>query len=405
VKAGFEPPLPMPAEKQVSQAPPDLDTLVNLARPLEALSRRAMPVEGAIAPRTSIVVCTRNRPESLENCLSSIRRLSPAAHDVVVVDNDPSSGLTRRVTDRFSEVRYVPENRPGLSAARNAGVRHSVGEIVAFTDDDVTVHPHWIGAIHEGFRDPAVIAVTGLVLPAELRTRAQYVFQAEALGWGWGYRAMDFDRVFFDSTKRVGVPAWRLGAGANMAFRREAFERVGLFDERLGAGASGCSEDSELWYRLLAEGYRCRYEPGAVVFHYHRRDWQGLCDQLYSYMRGHVAALFVQFDRYGHAGNLYRAFFAVPRYLARISYRAARQRIGRLVYDSGTEGLTQPLMPQIRGALSGYAYYLRHRHQPLMTRIPGAEEPAIHPGADAEIKREDVSGSASGRAAVHARES
>ena len=88
-----------------------------------------------------------------------------------------------------------------------------------------------------------------------------------------------------------------------MAFRREAFERVGLFDERLGAGAAGCSEDSELWYRLLAEGHQCRYAPTAVVFHYHRTHWEELRHQTYSYMRGHVAALFFQFDRYRHWGN------------------------------------------------------------------------------------------------------
>src|SRR4029453_17415253 len=103
------------------------------------------------------------------------------------------------------------------------------------------------------------MALTGLILPSALDTPAQQAFQGDVVGWGWGYRSIDFDSAFFEATKHLGVPVWRVGAGANMAFRREAFDRVGLFDERLGAGASGCSEDSEVWYRLLAEGHRCRY--------------------------------------------------------------------------------------------------------------------------------------------------
>jgi GT2 family glycosyltransferase len=278
-----------------------------------------------------------------------------------VVDNDPSSSRTQAVTAAFPDVRCVPEPRPGLSAARNTGIRTCGGAIIAFTDDDVLVHTGWIGAIRAAFRDPDVIAMTGLVLPAELATRAQYVFQSDAMHVDWGYRALDFDQAFFRSTRRKGVPAWRVGAGANMAFRREAFERVGLFDERLGAGSSGCSEDSELWYRLLAEGHRCRYDPAAVIFHYHRSDWKGLCEQMYSYMRGHVAALLFQFDRYRHWGNIYRAFLALPYYFVRLTFRSLTRTAGRLMFDSNEESLSLPLGQQIRGALAGYAYYVRCR--------------------------------------------
>ena len=128
-----------------------------------------------------------------------------------------------------------------------------------------------------------------------------------------GIARVDFDRTFFEATKDVGVPAWRLGAGANMAFRRDAFDRVGLFDERLGAGASGCSEDSELWYRLLAEGHRCRYWPSAVVLHHHRADWD------------EPAAADVQLHARARRGALraVRALWALGQHLSRIR-RAAR---------------------------------------------------------------------------------
>jgi len=375
---GFRAPLPMHSRKQPPQEPPDLELLLELRRPLESctranLARKSEPL-GTVEPSVSVVVCTRNRPEVLKKCLSSIHGLSPQPNEIIVIDNDPSSGLTEVVTSAFPEVRYVPEPRRGLSAARNTGIRNSRGAIIAFTDDDVEVHPGWIGAIQDVFHDAEIIATTGLVLPAELATPAQYAFQGDSLGCGWEYRALDFDDNFFRSMKHVGVPAWRLGAGANMAFRREAFERVGFFDERLGAGTSGCSEDSELWYRLLAEGYRCRYEPAAVVFHAHRSDWTELREQSYNYMRGHVAALLFQFDRYGHWGNIYRAFLALPFYFIMLGFRYLKRSVGRLIRHSGEETPFLPLLGQIRGAIAGYGYYLRYRRHPAdpMTRAAGA---------------------------------
>ena len=363
---GFRAPLPVPSRKQPRQEFPDLDLLLELHSPLESCSRNGFSRKfepRTVAPYVSLVVCTRNRPDVLRKCLSSIRGLSPEPHEIIVVDNDPSSGLTAAVTSAFPEVRYVPEPRRGLSAARNTGIRNSRGAIIAFTDDDVEVHPAWVGALQEVFQDEGIIATTGLVLPAELATPAQYAFQGDSPGWGWGYRALDFDGNFFRSTKHLGVPTWRLGAGANMGFRRDAFERVGFFDERLGAGTSGCSEDSELWYRLLAEGYRCRYEPAAVVFHAHRCDWNELREQTYNYMRGHIAALLFQFDRYGHWGNIYRAFLALPFYFLKLGFRYLKRSFGRLIRVPDEETPLLPLREQIRGAIAGYGYYLRHRRQ------------------------------------------
>ena len=88
-------------------------------------------------------------------------------------------------------------------------------------------------------------------------------------------------------------------------------EQVGGFDERLDVGAAGCSGDSEMWYRIMASGGTCRYEPTAVVFHRHRRDLESFKQQIFSYMRGHVAALLIQFEKTGHWGNLRRLFLAL----------------------------------------------------------------------------------------------
>ena len=353
---------------EISREQTDLAQLLELRDPLEiccgTTSPRASAESDSAAVSVSVVICTRNRPEALKKCLASLRSLSPQPKEILVVDNDPSSGVTPAVTALFPEVRCVSESKPGLSAARNTGIRNASGKIIAFTDDDVMVHPRWIGAIRRIFENPDVIASTGLVLPAELATRAQYAFQGNGLGWNLGYQRIDFDGKFFRENVKEGVPAWKIGAGANMAFRREVFSSVGLFDERLGAGAAGCSEDSEIWYRILAEGQSCRYDPEAVVFHTHRSDTNGLSEQAFSYMRGHVSALLFQFDRYKHWGNIYRAFVVLPGHLMTLAFRSLKVSIARTFLDPEKESFEPPLGPQIRGFFAGFAYYLRRRHLP-----------------------------------------
>ena len=122
-------------------------------------------------------------------------------------------------------------------------------------------------------------------LPATAPSSAPKPPQPEPLrpllgGFSAGFVPLVFGQDFFTKTRPFGVPVWRIGAGASMAFRRAVFTAIGTFDERLGAGASGCSEDSELWYRLLAGGWECRYEPSAVVFHCHRSSWKALERQI-----------------------------------------------------------------------------------------------------------------------------
>src|SRR5260370_35249592 len=104
-------------------------------------------------------------------------------------------------------------------------------------------------------------------------------------GFNRGYRPITFDSFFFNSMLDRGVPVWRIGAGANMAFPRSVFSRIGLFGERLGAGASGCREDSEFWYRMLAAGMSIAYGPRSVGWHCHRGDREAFTTQMNQCMR------------------------------------------------------------------------------------------------------------------------
>jgi len=347
---GFKAPLPVISENPSRDKPVNFHALITLQQPLKLLQERcSQPASNSV----SVIVCTRNRPQQLAQCLRSLQNLSQPPQQILVVDNAPSDDATRQLVAQMPGIQYVLEPRPGLSVARNTGIHHSTGNIIAFTDDDVIVHPDWSARLQQGFENPKVMAVTGLVLLGELETEAQVFFEKTFGGFSQGYRVLTFDSQFFEEMKHRGVPVWRIGAGANMAFRRKVFELVGDFDERLGAGASGCSEDSELWYRILAEGWFCRYEPASVVYHYHRSDLDGLKQQMYQYMRGHVAALLVQFARYQHWGNLRRLFVALPKYYT-------RQFLSGLL--NGFKSFNKMLLAQVLGCFSGVKFYLQHRY-------------------------------------------
>lgn len=304
----------------------------------------SQPFHGSIA----LVICTRDRADELRRCLASLPHQSRPPDEVIVVDNASRDDGTRRVA-LAAGVRYVREDRPGLDIARNTGLLAASSDIIAYTDDDTELHPRWLERLGMAFDAPDIMAVTGLVLPARLDTEAQWLFERQ---WslGKGTERIDFDKLFYHEWRAGGCPAWDVGAGANMAFRRSIFDKLGLFDERLDVGAAGCSGDSEYWYRMLSAGWVCRYEPAAVLFHHHRREIKGLEQQIFQYMRGHIAALLVQYERTGDVGNLRRAFVTIPSSYGRLVAR-------RLVKGSRKDN--RMLGREMGGAISGLLYYLR----------------------------------------------
>ena len=259
-----------------------------VAAALAALENRpaAPPSEPAPAsawPSVTVAVCTRDRTEDLARCLDSLARLEHPAHEVLVVDNAPATDDTRMLVERRGgAVRYVREPRPGLDWARNRAIAEATGEVLAFTDDDALVDPCWVRALAGAFAgDPSVAVVTGLVLPAELDTEAQVLFERyRSFGRG-------FQRRRVSATDRIGPVAARYGlagdygTGANMAFRRELFDRIGPFDPALDVGTPARGGgDLEMFFRLLKEGHALVYEPSAIVRHRHRRTWAELRRQI-----------------------------------------------------------------------------------------------------------------------------
>ena len=161
--------------------------------PLLASRREAL----ASAPFISVVICTRGRPDVLGKCLDKVDKIDYPHFEVVIVDNAPvNSDVELLLSNRESLVdyRYVVEPRAGLSWARNAGATAARGEVVAFLDDDAEPDVHWLAAIIDGFRrSPAIGCVTGMILPTELMTTAQELFE----DLGGHSKGRDFSSAIF----------------------------------------------------------------------------------------------------------------------------------------------------------------------------------------------------------------
>jgi glycosyltransferase involved in cell wall biosynthesis len=185
--------------------------------------------------------------------------------EVLVVDNNSTDG-TRDVVKRFRErnpdrFRYIFEPKQGLSYARNRGIADAHGEVLAFTDDDVTVDPRWLrhltAALHHGEWSGAA----GRTLPAQPFTPPPWLSWSYSCGILWA----GFDL----GDQPVRLDADQPPFGANMAFRRAVFEKYGGFRTDLGRTPSDTlsNEDTEFGRRLMKAGERLRYEPLAIVHH------------------------------------------------------------------------------------------------------------------------------------------
>lgn len=231
----------------------------------------------------SVLICTCNRAESLKATLAKFfEQKFNGLYDfeLIVVDNH-STDHTRQVVfesiaQHKGQIRYLDEPRKGLCYARNTAVHAAKGEFIVFTDDDVLVNEDWLNEIHREFvNDPSLCLLGGRVLLAR----------------------EELQRVSFqpaDERQEFAYPSdGGYLMGANMAFRREVFDRVGLFDVRLGAGRFFAGADEvELFYRALKVGYRMLYAPNVLVYHDHDRfKVEQACRLEYGYGKGCSAYL------------------------------------------------------------------------------------------------------------------
>lgn len=221
----------------------------------------------------SVVLCTYNRCESLARALTSAAALvlpDSIQWEVLVVDNN-SRDRTREVIENFcrqhpGRFRYVFESRQGLANARNAGIREAQGEIIAFMDDDVSVDSAWLENLTAKLRTREWAGAGGRIVPERTFSPPAWLSLNGPCNLGGVLALFDLG----DKAGELDQPPF----GANMAFRRETFEKYGGFRVDLGRVGNNLmsGEDTEFGRRLLAAGERLWYEPSAVVYHAMQED-------------------------------------------------------------------------------------------------------------------------------------
>jgi glycosyltransferase involved in cell wall biosynthesis len=192
----------------------------------------------------SIVVCTRDRAELLDRCLKPLAR-HKGEFEVLVVDQ----GDTPAAIPDDSRFRRLADPGRGLAKARNIGVSAAVGSVVAFVDDDAVPDANYIGFIAKAFEEnPNLAALAGRILTLE--------------------DGRPYARTLDNRPRVLGRGDWRRFFGGNFAIRRTVLDRIGLFDERFGAGRRWASgEETDYFFRMQYRNCPIAYLPEAVVRH------------------------------------------------------------------------------------------------------------------------------------------
>jgi GT2 family glycosyltransferase len=325
---------------------------------------QAVPGPPLTLGRASVVVPTNlARPAELRRCLKSLAELDHPDYEVIVVDNRPADAPPADIEG----VRVVREPRPGASAARNRGASVATGEIIAFTDDDVQAHPGWLSALGSRFaRQPHLSAVTGLVVPLELETQAQILFEQSGSGPDRGYAPLTFSRAGRFRVRRYDEQAGQgqvrslyltgeFGIGANMAFRTAVLQASGGFDEALGPGIGTHSgEDLAVFVELLAAGHQIGYEPSAIIEHQHRTTMADLDRQIHDYGVGFTAMLTAVTVR--NPWHVLGLAAVVPAWLRSLRAQSSAKSANRA--DDYPPALART---ELRGMVDGPIAYLRAR--------------------------------------------
>ena len=220
--------------------------------------------------KVSVIVCTRNRSYSIPECLESIQAAIEAAlpveAEIVVVDNN-SSDDTHEVTAAWIQTARVParlvlESREGLAAARNCGIAVAKGELIAFTDDDCRMTTGYVSDLLRYAAEDDEPVMRGGRIELGDASDLKLTIKTDSCRSRWSRK--------MNSARRYNLGNSMLGC--NMTMSRAVIDRVGKFDERLGAGTPISSgEDIDYVLRAYAAGIAIEYVPDMTVAHYHGR--------------------------------------------------------------------------------------------------------------------------------------
>ena len=206
--------------------------------------------------RVSIIVGTHERKKALIKLLKSFNNLdySKKYYEVIIVDSSLKK-LDKKYHKFCDKYIHKPDIKE-VSKKKNIGIKKAKGEILIFTDDDTKVDKNWIKSYLSCFNNTDSGVCTGKVinLPRDAEFNKYYK-----------YNLGDKEKTFYP--KLIIFP-WKIGHGNNFAFKKQVFDKIGLFDKNFGPGSKALPDDSDLIYRALRAGFSITYCPKALVYHY-----------------------------------------------------------------------------------------------------------------------------------------
>ena len=229
--------------------------------------------DGPTGPGLSIVVLTYNRQELLGDCLDSLfAQADPRTPvEILVVDDgstDGTSDLVQGLADSHPHLRYCPQPHGGIAAARNTGIRNATAGLIAIVADDYLLAPDYARTVVGFFREyPEAQVVRFKVVAAgdDFISRACHAYQEAStkrrLANGWAFSGHRHMWRLLRAEEKITTDHGLEAAGA-AAFRREVFQRVGLFDESFAR-----AEDTDFTVRLREAGIPIHYFPFHEIRH------------------------------------------------------------------------------------------------------------------------------------------
>jgi O-antigen biosynthesis protein len=333
-------------------------------------------------PLVSVAVCTRDRPDDIKRCVEALLTLDYPRLEILVIDNAATTSKTQDLIEAtYPQIRYVPEPRPGLDWARNRAVLEARGDIIAYTDDDVVVDAGWVkGLVQPFIENPEVMAVTGLVVPHALETEAQVLFEFYG-GFGRGFKRREYQSKLGQPIPWNWLGAGQFGTGANMAYRRCVFGKIGYFDPALDVGTptNGCG-DLEMFIRVLQSGHSLVYEPRALVRHCHRQGYAQLKRQLS--FNGSVFAL------WGRVAQLYPQLRLSCLKITVFWMLMWNVRRWLINYSHRTQFPGDLITAELKGALASFGSYKKAKRQAIAIEKQFGPQVKSQPGYAAASSRQ-----------------
>ncbi|WIX76686.1 glycosyltransferase family 2 protein [Amycolatopsis carbonis] len=322
------------------------------------------------APATSVVVCayTTARWHTIRAALASAAGQTPAPLEVLlVVDHNPE--LARRARAELPGIRILDNEGPrGLSGARNTGIDHSVGDVIAFLDDDAAALPGWLAHLLAPYADPDVVAVGGAARP-------QWPTGSGRPAWLPATGVLDWVAGCTYTGLPTALAEVRNVMGCTMSFRRTVFDAIGGFSTRVGRVGTlplGC-EETELCIRAHRQLPRARilFEPRATVTH------QVSVDRLtWSYLRRRSWSEGVSKAAVSRLAGTGPALAVERRYVARVLPAAVGHELVQAARGRPANA-SKAIIAIATALLATAGGYLRESARRRSSSVPSAAEPAV----------------------------